>query len=364
MVTIPTRAQLKSQILSDIESSDTTSTLLPVGVWDILAGAMAGAQYLLYVLGQWLYKQIFTLTMDDAALTSRGAEFGLVKGIATIWKGTATATGVDGTTISLGKLCTYNDFAYEVEEATEITGSSVSVKIKSIDSGADLNRTNGDLLNWSTPQTGLNAVLTVASTTQEAQDAEINTSFRSKILARQRNKPQGGAIPDFNQWAKEVPGIGENFTFRPAPGFVNVYPLTDEILPADRIPSGTLLTAVEDYINNDHRYPFGRPAVAIAFTEIDFDVDFSNLTPNTATVRAAIETATNAYIYGRRPQQFSDDPNPINKISAGEITADAIASGATNITVTLKNAGGSDISSTGYTLEDSEIAVPRTLTWV
>ncbi len=65
-------------------------------------------------------------------------------------------------------------------------------------------------------------------------------------------------------WAEEVPGIGEAFTFRPAPGFVNVFPLTDEIDPVDRIPSSGLLTQVQDYINNDRRYPFGRPAAALA----------------------------------------------------------------------------------------------------
>ena len=51
MVTIPTIAEIKADILADIESSDTTSSLLPVSVWDILATAMAGAQYLLYKMG-------------------------------------------------------------------------------------------------------------------------------------------------------------------------------------------------------------------------------------------------------------------------------------------------------------------------
>jgi uncharacterized phage protein gp47/JayE len=364
MVTIPTIAELKAQILADIEASDTTSALLPVAVWDVLATALAGAQKLLYILAQWLYKQIFTLTMDEDALTARGAEFGLVQGVATIWKGTATATGVDGTIIAAGKLCTIDSLPYEVDTAVEITGGSVSVTLLSIGTGDTQNRNNGDELSWSTPQTGLDSVCTVASTTQEAQDAETKASFRSEILARQRNKPQGGAIPDFNQWAKEVSGIGESFTFRPAPGYVNVYPLTDEDDPADRIPSTALLTQVQDYINDESRHPFGRVTTAIAFTELNFDIDFSNLMPNTAAVRTAIETAVEAYIYERRPQQFEDDTDPINKISAGEITAEAIAAGATNITTVLKNAGGSDISASGYTLEDNELSVPRTISWL
>jgi len=364
MVTIPTIAEIKADILADIESSDTTSSLLPVSVWDILATAMAGAQYLLYKMGLWLYNQIFTLTMDEDALTNRAAEFGIVQTPAVIWQGTGTATGTDGTIIAAGKICTIDSLAYEVTAPATISGGSIAVTLQSLEAGDIVNRNNLDELTWSTPQIGLDSICTIASTTQTGEDEESFTDFKTRILNRQRNKPQGGAIPDFNQWATEVAGIAENFTFRPAPGFVNCFPLTDDDDPANRIPSGAKLTEVADYINDDTRYPFGRPAIVIAFTELNFDVDFTNLTPDNATVRASIETATENYIYARRPQQFEDEPNPINLISAGEITAEAVAAGAINITVTLKNAGGGDITDTGYELDDSELSVPRTLSWV
>jgi hypothetical protein len=99
-------------------------------------------------------------------------------------------------------------------------------------------------------------------------------------------------------------------------------------------------------------------------TELDFDVDIANLSPNTASVKSAVEDAITAYMYERRPQQYSDESNPQSTISAGEITARAIAAGATDCTVTLKNAGGSDITDTGYELEIYELAKLRTLTWV
>jgi len=364
MVTIPTIAEIKADILADIASADTTTPLLPVAVWDILATAMAGAQYLLYKLGAWLYDQIFTITMTEESLTRRAAEFGLSRTPAVIWQGTGTATGTDGTIIAAGKLCTIDSLAYEVISAVEISGGSIAVDLKSLEAGDNVNRNVSDELQWSTPQTGLDSIVTIASTTQTGEDQESFTDFKTRILNRQRNKPQGGAIPDFNQWATEVPGIAENFTFRPAPGFVNCFPLTDEDDPADRIPSGAKLIEVADYINDDTRYPFGRPATVLAFTELNFDVDFTNLSPDNATVRAAIETATENYIYARRPQQFQDEPNPINLISAGEITSEAVAAGAINITVTLKNAGGGDITDVGYELDDSELAVPRTLSWV
>lgn len=363
MVTIPTIAEIKADILADIEAADTTSPLLPVSVWNIIATAMAGAQYLLYKLGAWLYDQIFTTSMTTDSLTSRAAEFGLTRTAATAWKGTASATGTDGTTISTGKLCTINSVAYEVVSAVDISGGTVEVTLKSLSTGDDVTLNDGDSLSWSTPQTGLDSTCTVSGTTQTGEDQESLTDFRARILSRQRNKPQGGAIPDFNGWAKEVSGIAECYTFRPEPGYVNVYPLTDEDDPEDRIPSDDKLTEVAAYINDDYTYPFGRACTAVAFTEVSFDIVFSNLSPSTSSVKAAIETAVQAYLYERRPQQYSDETNPTNAISAGELTSEAIAAGATNITVTLNNSGGSDITAAGYTLEDSELAVPGTFTW-
>lgn len=364
MVTIPTIAEIKADILADIEAADTTMSLLPVSVWEILATAMAGAQYLLYKLASWLFDQIFTVSMTSESLTRRAAEFGLSRTPAQIWEGTGTATGTDGTVIAVGKPCTIDSLAYEVKVLATISGGTATVELKSLEAGDIVTRNVSDELTWSTPQTGLDSICTIASTTQSGEDQETEADFRTRILNRQRNKPQGGAIPDFNQWATEVAGIAEAFTFRPAPGYVNVFPLTDDADPANRIPSGAKLTEVATYINDDTRYPFGRPATVLAFTELNFDVDFSNLSPDTAAIRAAIETATEAYIYARRPQQYTDEPTPINLVSASEIAAEAVAAGANNITVILKNAGGSDISATGYTLDDDELAVPRTLSWV
>jgi len=170
MVTIPTIAEIKADILADIESADTTTPLLTVAVWNILATAMAGAQYLLYKLGAWLYDQIFTITMTEESLTRRAAEFGLSRTPAVIWQGTGTATGTDGTIISQGKLCTIDSLAYEVLADVEISGGSIAVSLKSLEAGDNVNRNNGDELQWSTPQTGLDSICTIASTTQTGED--------------------------------------------------------------------------------------------------------------------------------------------------------------------------------------------------
>lgn len=363
MVTIPTKSEIKSQILTYIEAADTSTTLLPSSWWDVLAGAMAGAIYLLYKFGLWLYSQIFTSTMDSDALTLRGTEVGVSQDAATKWKGTATATGDDDTVIAVGKLCTYGDYAYQVTEEATISGGTVTVSLESLSTGQDVGLEENAELSWSTPGTGLDSTLTVVSTTQEAEDKESTSSFRSNILSVQQNKPQGGAIPDFITWALEVSGIGECFVDRPSVGYVNVYPLIDGDDPEDRLPSDAQLTSVEDYINDDYTYPFARECSALSMEEQCFDITFSNLSPSSTTLQGSIEEAVEDYLYERRPQQYSNQTTLKNEVSAGKITALAIAAGAIQITVTLYSSSGADITDSGYELEIYELASPGEFTW-
>jgi len=365
MITIPTIATLRDQILSDIESGlGQTVPVLPRAVFRIWATALAGVLHLLYRFGAWIYKQIFTITMDADALINRGIEYGIVRTSATKWKGTATATGDEDTVIPVGFLFQVSGTVYQVTEEEEISGGTATLSLESLETGAAMNLDNGDTITAVTPKAGLDNDATVASTTQTAEDAESLDDLRTRILFRQQNQPQGGAAPDYIAWALEVSGIAEAFAFRPSAGEpnVNVYPLLSVDDPADRIPDSTKLTEVEDYISHDSRKPFGAVVSAIAFTELDFDVDIADLSPNTSAVKTAIETAIENYMYARRPAQYSDEINPKNVIAEAAITKLCIDAGAEVATVDLKNAGGSSITS--YTLDDDELAVLGTVSWV
>ncbi len=363
MITIPTLTEIRDQILSDIESATgQTAPLLPKAVWRVLATALAGALVLLYRFGAWAYRQIFTLTADDEGLYNKAVEYGMTRTPAVQWIGTATATGDDDTVITAGTLWSYNNYVYEVQTAVTVSGGQAAMTLKSLESGDALNLDNATIINLVSPQAGLDSTATVTSTTQAGEDQESIADFRTRILARQQNKPQGGAAPDYVSWSLEIAGIKEAFAFRPIPGFVNVYPLTDDPDPVNRIPDAAKLTEVQDYLQDTKRRPLNATVSALAFKELDFDIDIANLSPNDATTKSNIETAIKDYLYERRPQQYDDEANPKNIISAGEITARAITAGADICTVTLKNAGGTAI--TFYTLQDSELSVLRTLTWV
>ncbi len=363
MKTIPTIAEIRDQILADIEiATGQTTPVLPKAVWRVLATALGGALHLLYRFGLWLYKQIFTLSMDDDAIATRAAEYGLSRTPAAKWIGTATATGDDDTVISAGELWQKDGNVYQVLTAVTITGGTATMDLKSLETGDAVDLTVSDIISIVSPKAGVDKDATVASVTQSGEDAEALENFRSRILSRQQNQPQGGAATDYIKWTLEVAGISEAYAFRPTPGFVNVYPLTDDADPTNRIPSSAKLTEVENYLSDTKRRPLNATVSALAFSELDFDVDIANLSPNDADTKAAIETVIKNYMYARRPEQYDDEVNPKNVISAGEVTSIAIGAGATVATVTLKNAGGTPITS--YTLQDSELAILRTLTWV
>jgi uncharacterized phage protein gp47/JayE len=362
-MTIPTIAEIRDQILTDIQSGlGLTSPPLPRSAFGILATAVAGALALVYRFAAWVERQVFTATADRDALILRGNEYGLTPTPAQPWQGTATATGTDGTIIPLGTLYQINGTAYRVTTAATISGST-TIHIEALEAGDAQNRDNGDEMKLVTPIAGVDRVATIASTTQTGEDAETTEDYRARILQRQQNVPQGGAIPDWIRWTTEVAGISEAKIDRPAPGTITVYPLTDDADPANRIPGGAKLTEVEDYITDPTRAPIRAGSISVvAPTEVEFDVDIDDLSPDTAPVKTAIETAIEAHLYSRRPKQYSDEPDPRDVISAARLSAIAVSAGAEVATVTLKTAGGSPI--TDYELDISELAKLRDLTWI
>jgi uncharacterized phage protein gp47/JayE len=364
MITIPTVSELRDQILSDIESATGhAAPVLPKAVWRVLATALAGTLALLYRLAAWAYRQIFTATADEQALVRRGQEYGLTRTPATKWIGTATATGVDTSVIPAGTAFQLDGAVYQTTTLATIVAGTATLEVQSLESGDAVTLAISDVITLVSPIAGIDAGATVASVTQAGEDAEDIEDFRIRLAFRQANQPQGGAIPDWVGWATEVAGIAEAIVERPAAGSVAIYPLTDDPDPANRIPAAPKLTEVDTYVSDPVRAPIRAAEISvIAPTELEFDVDIGNLSPADAATKAGIQTAIEDYLYERRPKQFSDQPNPRDVISAAEITSSTIAAGATVATVTLKDSGGTPITS--YTLDHSELSVLRTLTWL
>src|SRR4030042_357699 len=131
MVTIPTVAQIRQQIIADIEGRiGPTRPVLPKAFLRVLATALAGALALLYRVAAWVYRQIFPQTADDEALARIGERYNILRIAAVRAKVTATATGDDTTIIPAGTLWVAADGqVYSQTEDAEIDAGPASIPV-------------------------------------------------------------------------------------------------------------------------------------------------------------------------------------------------------------------------------------------
>lgn len=361
MVTIPTVAQIRQQIIADIEGRiGTTIPILPKAFIRVLATALAGALALLYRVAAWVYRQIFPQTADEEALLRQGERYGIIRIAAVRAKVTATATGDNTTIIPAGTLWVATDGqVYSQTEAAEIAAGTATITVEALTAGDAGNRENGDILTIASPIAGLDAESTVASTLTMGEDQEAIEDYRTRVIERMQNAPQGGAAPDYVAWAREVAGIVKAFAFRTGPGYVTVYPL-QAITGADRIPAPAKIAEVEAYVGADERRPLCANVVGGTMTELDVDIEITDLDPNDAETKANIQAALEAYLYAAYPRQYIDEPAPTDIVSIAAIWAAVAAAGATASAITMLVDGN---PATAYTLAEDEIVTLGSLTW-
>jgi len=362
MATIPTLQELKDQAISDIENRvGRSAPLLPISVWEIIATMIAGVVYGLYKYSEWVRRQIFVESADEDALLSKGLEYGLEPNPATLFIFTGTATGTNGSNILAGNILTADGVTYVTTVDAVIALGVATLQLQATAPGASGNLNIADVLEFATPIAGVNRQVTVASVIQSGADSESLEDFRRRVTFRQQLPPQGGAVPDYVAWATEVSGIAEAFPFRVAPNFINVYPLTDDPNPLNRIPNSTKLTEVQNYLNDPIRKPMSDNVSALAFTEVTVDVEISDLVPNEALLRQQIEDQIESYCFSRRPRLFPLEVDAPNLVSTSDITTLANLLGAKSLTVTLEVDAAPEIS---YQLTNSQLAKLGTVTFL
>ncbi|MCA0275877.1 MAG: baseplate J/gp47 family protein [Proteobacteria bacterium] len=116
-------------------------------------------------------------------------------------------------------------------------------------------------------------------------DIETVEALRARALLRKRTPPQGGALPDYERWALEVPGVVKAWAEQFATGFgtIGVW-----VLFAGRphgIPTEADLAAVQAYVDELRLVR----ATFVAAAPVPVPVDLSiRLAPDTAAQRAAV----------------------------------------------------------------------------
>lgn len=157
-------------------------------------------------------------------------------------------------------------------------------------SGTDSSVMVDDLLSLSSPISGIDSDCTVVEITDEADDTESDAALRARVLARIQQPPLGGSASDYIQETLKIAGVVRAWVFPQWLGENSVgvsFILDDE---DDMIPDSLKLDEVEEALEE-----FRPVTVALTvFAPVAYPINPQiNISPNNATVRAAIEAELN-----------------------------------------------------------------------
>jgi len=289
-------------IISDFQTRITGATsLMRRSVLRVIARVMAGAIHLVYEYLDYQSRQLFALTADQAGLETIASEYGLSREAAIQATGSGTATGTVGSIIPAGsQLQSVEGEIYSIDTAVTFTGSSATVDFTAVEGGTDGNEAAGTILSFVSPIVGVNTSVTVDSDgITGGEDEETDDELRTRLLARKRMPPHGGASFDYESWALEYSGVTRAWCFPQYAGVgtVGVAFVRDDDV-GSIVPNAAERAAVRAYIVS-HEDPatgltVGCPVTAepgltmVELTELAVDMTIK-VYPNTSAVQNAIE---------------------------------------------------------------------------
>ncbi|PKL40741.1 MAG: hypothetical protein CVV44_03805 [Spirochaetae bacterium HGW-Spirochaetae-1] len=374
--TIPTIGTIKARIISDIEGKIGQNVpWLPKTFNSVLAGSLAGVIVLLYMAIMWVYKQIFPQTADYTALILLGAIFGVTPKAETAAVILCTVPG-SGASVASGTLFTGpNGVIYKVTTTTAIvSGEATGVPMLALTAGEIGNLAVDDELNICQTDLSLDGIATVTSVQTEGADIEDKEDFRKRVVSRFRHRATGGSPYDYYMWGMECP----NFIWV---GPYNDVTVTNKILvygkvnnTATGIPTTAQLAELLSYLKYDpdtgkaDRAPIADLVETHPITIHQFDVEVT-IVDSTSDIEDEITDALKDYLESLEPYIEGVTTTKKDTITTSNVSnvADDIASndGATVVAVVITDVEtGVEIVADKYTLESSEFATTRNVTFV
>lgn len=286
----PTLTELINRTLADTTSRLSVDELLRRADAEVLARVLAGAAHGLYGYIDWLSRQILPDTSESEWL-ERHASLWLSEGrkAAASATGSVSFTGVSGSVVPSGTvLQTAAGVQVATTEEITLTDGTGSAPAEAVDAGEDGNLVAGTPLTLVSPITGVQSAATVASGgLTGGSDIEDDEALRARVIARIQQPPQGGCAYDYEAWALEVEGVTRAWVYAQELGLgtVTVRFVRDD--DASLIPDEAEVATVQAYI--DALRPVTAQVTVVAPVAVPLDIIITDLTPATATVRAAIE---------------------------------------------------------------------------
>lgn len=260
----------------------------------------------------WIYQQLFIRTTTDLAiLRMQGADYGIYQKGAGRAAGQLTGTGQPGTTYPAGVRYLSGGLTFVSTAPFSAAGDgSLSAAVQAETAGAAGNRDADAVMTLADPSLypGLSQQAAVGMDGlgggAEAEDIE---SLRARILNRKARPPQGGALPDYERFALDVPGVLKAWAFQFSGGIGSIAVYFLFAGRANNIPTSADVAAVQAYIDSLRMIRVD-DAVAIAPLPHTLNIIIANLATDTPDVRAAIATQLRAMLLERARPGLSAHP--------------------------------------------------------
>lgn len=241
--------------------------------------------------------------MPSDLLTLAASDFGVDRKPSVKARGIVVFSGAVGQVIPKGTQVRTDDGVYFVTlNDVILTEGFATVEVEAVEGGASGNVRAGEI---DTIVGDLSGVVSVTNETafDNGIDEESDEALLQRVYDKVRKPATSGNAYHYEQWAKEVAGVGDArvYPLWNGPGTVKVVVLGDD----KRAPSQSVIDAVEEHIESER--PIGANVTIVGATEFAININ-ATLTIASGTtiadVKSDIEEAVTEYL---KSLAFSDN---------------------------------------------------------
>lgn len=263
-IEVPTLAEAvdraKANIRAELRPEDSPD--VPLTLPWALAYSQGAISRLLHLQAASAIKETLPDVCSEASLTRIGRIWGVERLQPTRATFPITVSGTNGTVIAAGKQWARGDGAvYESTSEQTIAMDTAEVPVRSVLFGAAQNTADGVTLTLVTPIVGVVAEGTCNGGSADGSDIETLERYRSRVLDRIREPPQGDTVSDWAQRARLVENVDRVFVYPNKYGVGTVAIVftvaRGDGAPGDVIPNDAKITEVLAFLTDESRCPVG-----------------------------------------------------------------------------------------------------------
>ena len=286
-VTRPTLAQIIARIKGDISAQTEGSAFIPRSFEAILSVVQGYSINGVYSFAEWVSRQLFPTTAEEAGLLAWGALRKLSRKAATKSTGAVAFSCSIGNVIPAGTIIKGAGLLFTTLATVTATTTTITVQVQAVDAGSAANLATSVPMTLVSPIAGVTSTGAVASPgLSGGTDQEDLEDYRGRVIDNLRRPPSSGGPGDYRAWALENPGVTRAWEYGSRAGLGTVtlfFMMDDRVNP---IPLSGDVATVQAYI--DARKPIDMRAVYV-LAPIAQPVNMTiALRPNTTTVQATV----------------------------------------------------------------------------